>query len=87
MNVYYVARIGEDADGTYIDEIGIFATTELAKIGVVAAVMRLRNKGVETTPDDYHTKQFSLKETPLQAQVINELDSVCITCHPEEIGE
>lgn len=86
MKVYYIARVAEDEEGGYIDEVGVFATRELAKQGVGAHIMRLRNQGVETTPDDYHTKMFSLKETALQAQVINEMDSVCVTCHPE-IGE
>lgn len=85
MKVYYVARIVEEDDGSaYIDELGIFASVELAMVGIRAAIMRHRNKGIELTPDDYHTKMFTLRESDLQAQVINETDSTCITCHPEE---
>jgi hypothetical protein len=84
MKAYYVARIGEDEDGAFIDEIGIFASVELATIGIKSEIMRQRNRGIELTPDDYHTKVFTLRETPLQAQVMNETDSTCITCHPEE---
>jgi hypothetical protein len=84
MKVYYVGRIAEDEEGIYIDDLGVFATSELAKAGVGASIMRHRNRGIELTPDDYHIKVFTLKETPLQAQVINEQDGSCVTCHPEE---
>jgi hypothetical protein len=87
VNVYQVIRIAEDEDGPYHDVVGVFATPELATVGIKASVMRLRTVGIETMPDAYHTKEFTVKETPLQAQVINEMDNICITCQPEENEE
>jgi len=84
VKVYQVVRMAEDEEGHYHDIIGLFATPDLATIGINASIMRLRNVGIETVPEYYHTKEFTIKETPLQAQVINEMDSICITCNPKE---
>jgi len=87
VKVYQVIRVAEDEEGVFHDIIGFFDTPKLATICIYASIMRLRNVGIETVPEYYHTKGFTIKETPLQAQVINETDNICITCHPEEEEE